>query len=115
MTLEQLQESLDNGKPVICSIQAYDEHHSAEKRAEIYKKDENGHFVVTIGYDEENVYFMDPSLYGRRGYLPKPEFEQRWHDDEGTTDKPNPIQHLGLVIWKSGGTSAYARCARRID
>jgi hypothetical protein len=28
---------------------------------------------------------------------------------------PEPIYHLGLVIWKPGEASAYARFARRID
>jgi predicted double-glycine peptidase len=115
MTLAQLEKYLDEGKPVICSIQAYDEHNPPEKRAEIYKKDDNGHYLVAIGYDDANVYFMDPALTGRRGFLPKNEFESRWHDNEGTSERPKLISHLGLVIWKPAATPAYARFARRID
>jgi predicted double-glycine peptidase len=116
MTLQQLDQSLDAGRPVICSIQAYDEDDPPEQRPGIYKdKNENGHYVVAIGYDQKNYYFMDPSLTGRRGYLPREEFAERWHDDEGTQDKPNVIRHLGLLIWKENGQSAYARCARKID
>jgi predicted double-glycine peptidase len=115
MSLAELEKFLDEGKPVICSIQAYDERNPPEKRAEIYKKDDNGHYLVVIGYDDDNLYFMDPALTGRRGFLPKPEFESRWHDNEGTQEQPKLISHLGLVIWKSGVTPAYSRFARRID
>jgi predicted double-glycine peptidase len=115
MTVAELEKYLDEGKPVICSIQAYEEHHPPEKRAEIYKKDDNGHYLVAIGYDDDNVYFMDPALTGRHGFLPKSEFESRWHDNEGTPEQPKPISHLGLVIWKSAVSPAYPRFARRID
>jgi uncharacterized protein len=115
LSLAELLGLLAAHKPVICSIQAYDEDHPAGERPKIYKdKDENGHYVVAIGYDEQNIFFMDPSLTGRRGYLPKSEFVDRWHDEEGTTDKPNPIQQLGLVIWKEG-TVPKTQYARRID
>jgi predicted double-glycine peptidase len=115
MTLGQLEKCLDECKPVICSIQAYAEKVPEEKRAEVYKKDDNGHYLVVIGYDADNIYFMDPSLTGRRGFLPKLEFEARWHDNEGTTEQPKLISHLGLVIWKPVGAAAYPRFARRID
>jgi predicted double-glycine peptidase len=115
MTITQLEKCLDECKPVICSIQAYAEKVPEEKRAEAYKKDDNGHYLVVIGYDADNIYFMDPSLTGRRGFLPKLEFEARWHDNEGTTEQPKLISHLGLVIWKPAGAAAYPRFARRID
>jgi len=115
MNVAQLEKCLDDGKPVICSIQAYAENVPFNKRAEIYKKADNGHYLVAIGYDDENVYFMDPSLTGRRSFLPKSEFEERWHDNEGTTDNPKLISHLGLVIWKPGAPSVYSRFARRVD
>jgi predicted double-glycine peptidase len=115
MTIDQLEGCLDEGKPVICSIQAYAEHIPWSQRAEVYKKDDNGHYLVVIGYDDENIYFMDPGLTGRRGFLPKSEFIERWHDNEGTAEDPKLIGHLGLVIWKAGSPSVYARFARRVD
>jgi len=118
MKVEQLERCLDRGRPVICSIQAYDEDEkrSPVARRTLYReKDENGHYVVAIGYDRDNLYFMDPSLDGRRGYLPKGEFEERWHDNEGTEKKPHLLRHLGLVIWKEGGKSACDHRARKID
>ena len=115
MTLGQLEACLLEGKPVVCAIQAYAENTPARQRADVYHRDDNGHYLVAIGYDDDNIYFMDPSLTGRRGFLPKAEFQARWHDNEGTPDRPKLISHLGLVIWKPGGTSIYARFARRVD
>jgi predicted double-glycine peptidase len=115
MTVAQLERYLDDGKPVLCSIQAYAENVPLNKRVEVYKKDNNGHYLVAIGYDTENIYFMDPSLTGRRGFLPKAEFDERWHDNEGTEENPKIISHLGLVIWKPATQSVYARFARRVD
>src|SRR5207244_6551820 len=85
MTLAQLEQFLDEGKPVICSIQAYDEHNPPEKRAEIYNKDDNGHYLVAIGYDDDNVYFMDPALPGPRGFFPDPDCDSPSPDTARTT------------------------------
>ena len=116
MTLDALDGYLDGGKPVICSIQAYAEKGSPEQRAAVYEqRNDNGHYVVAIGRDAQNYYFMDPSLTGRRGYLTRDEFLKRWHDNEGTDARPKIIHHLGLVIWKDGARSAYESSARRIE
>jgi predicted double-glycine peptidase len=115
MSLAQLEACLSAGKPVICAIQAYAENIPASQRADVYRKNDNGHYLVVVGFDDNHIYFMDPSLTGRRGFLPKAEFAARWHDNEGTAEQPKLICHLGLVIWKPGGTSIYARFARRVD
>jgi predicted double-glycine peptidase len=116
MTPDQLDALLKAGHPVICSIQAYDEDTPAAQRAAVYKeKNDNGHFVVAIGCDEQNFYFMDPSLTGRRGFLRREEFADRWHDNEGTDEHPNVIHHLGLVFSKQNPSPVYAEVARRIE
>jgi predicted double-glycine peptidase len=110
----QLAKCLQERHPVICSIQAYEP--KPEKTPEVYyDENKNGHYVVAIGLDEQNYYFMDPSLIGRRGFLPKIEFVKRWHDEEGKRKHPKVLTHLGLEIWKEGGASAYDHRARRID
>lgn len=110
MSLPQLLQELDHARPVICSIQAYDEGANPAERTKVYKgTDVNGHYVVAIGYDSRNVYFMDPSLVGRRAYLSHAEFEERWHDNEGTAEKPQLIHHLGMAIWKEGEQTMRAR------
>ncbi|HVS37301.1 MAG TPA: C39 family peptidase [Gemmataceae bacterium] len=108
MTFDELRKHLDEGAPIIVSIQAYGD-------PQTYYRDDNGHYVVVIGYDESNFYFEDPVLPGRRGFLPIKEFDRRWHDDEGTTEKPDPHAHLGVVIQRKPGDSAKPPPARKID
>lgn len=73
--LENLKALLDKGIPAICLIQAWPERHVN------YKDDwDDGHYVVAIGYDENNVYFMDPCTLGNYTFIPTSEFLDRWHD-----------------------------------
>ena len=99
MEFDELLERLEKRQPVIVSMQAYED--DPKKIPQIYYDENiNGHFVVAIGFDADNLYFMDPSLPRRRAFLPKAEFERRWHDDEGRAGHPNVIHHLGLVIYQ---------------
>lgn len=75
MTIEQLQKSLDEGYPVICLIQAWEN----EVPADYTHFWGAGHYVVAMGYDSERVYFMDPWTLGNYTYLPTIEFVKRWH------------------------------------
>jgi predicted double-glycine peptidase len=72
--LTDLQALIDQGKPTIVIIQAY-----AEEPVD-WSKNEDGHYVVAVGYDENYVYFMDPSTLGNYTYIPVAEFLERWHD-----------------------------------
>ena len=92
MTLDELKQKLDEHVPVICLIQAWSGHKDTD-----YAHDWNdGHYVVAVGYDQDNVYFMDPSTLGNYTYIPTHEFTQRWHDREQHTRLPQ----LGLWITK---------------
>lgn len=112
-TRRLLKKALDEGKPVICSIQAWADN------PRVYAdptSNEDGHYVVAIGYDEEdNFYFMDPSLTGRRGVLPWKELDRRWHENEAPGRKKDIHHHLGIVIGPNGRRVAYFSRARRID
>ena len=108
MTLDDLRKRLDEGAPVIVSIQAYGD-------PVTYYRDDNGHYVVAVGYDESNFYFEDPVLPGRRGFLPVKEFDRRWHDDEGTNEKPDVHAHLGVVVKRKAGEAVKPPPARKID
>jgi len=114
MTLQRLVQYVEQGKPVICSVQAYADH------IKVYDDPDwnnDGHYVVAIGVDEKNIYFMDPSInwrhpagHPRRSFLSKDEFVKRWHDNEGTDEKPDVIRRLGVVIVpKEGGTAFTGR------
>ena len=87
-TLEDLQAFIDQGKPTIVIIQAY-----AEEPVD-WSKNEDGHYVVAVGYDQDNVYFMDPSTLGNYTYIPVAEFLERWHD----RDRRRVLNHAAIVI-----------------
>lgn len=90
MTINNLHNYLDEGIPVICSIQAWG---NQEKYTE---NDHSGHYVVAIGYTKDKIYFMDPSIKASRGFLPNDEFISRWHDEEADGTK---LHRYGIAIW----------------
>jgi predicted double-glycine peptidase len=103
MSIDKLKDYLGKGIPVICSIQAW-----GGDKAD-YDKDGNGHYVVAIGYDEKNIYFMDPYANHenviakpRYAYLSEKEFERRWHEDETMKKdigkKNEKFNKLGIAI-----------------
>lgn len=92
MKLERLKADIESGLPVICLIQAWSDRSSVD-----YKHDwDDGHYVVAIGFDTNNIYFMDPSTLGNYTYIPISEFLSRWHD----TDGKERLQNFGMVISK---------------
>lgn len=93
MTLEQLKSELDNGQPVIVVIQAWTHANPPD-----YENDwKDGHYVVAIGYDSANIYFMDPAILGNYAYMTSEEFLIRWHDSDTRRQK---LIHFGLTIKK---------------
>lgn len=108
LTLAKLKKILDQERPVICPVQAY-----GSQRG--YAKSKHGHYIVAIGYDDENIYFEDPLLKGKRGYMPNKEFDERWHDKDA---EGNVFDHYGIVIWKKDGdgqNASYHTRATKID
>ena len=93
MALEEVEEFIRDGKPVLVLLQAWPD----SRKAGWKEKWRNGHFAVAVGSDANNVYFMDPSTKGNYTYIPKNEFIDRWHDYDGDGNK---VRHLGIVIWR---------------
>lgn len=90
-SLVQLKKMIDAGIPVLVLIQAWPE------RKVNYATDwEDGHYVVAIGYDDANVYFMDPCTLGNYTYIPTKEFLTRWHD----TARGIKYNHFALTMTK---------------
>ena len=82
-TIDDLKELIDAETPVIVDIQAWrDEDNKAEWKDDWI----DGHYVVAIGYDDENVYFEDPAMMNSIGKIPNQELLDRWHDFEGVGD-----------------------------
>jgi len=83
VTLEQLERGVDARQPPIVDLQAWNE--TARPYREVW---DAGHYVVMIGYDDEHLFFMDPSVLtpGDYAFLPRAELEERWHDLSGDDD-----------------------------
>jgi predicted double-glycine peptidase len=79
MTVDDLKVCINDNAPVIVAIQAWNEEDNHDYSTEW----SDGHYVVVIGYDDENnrLYFEDPSD-DKRNYLPVEEFKKRWHDHD---------------------------------
>jgi predicted double-glycine peptidase len=79
LVLEDLEAALARGTSVIVDLQAW-----REKEDHPWSETwDDGHYMVLLGMDALNLYFEDPSLLGSRGYIPRQEFLDRWHDYEG--------------------------------
>jgi len=89
VSIKALWTLLDEGIPVIVTIQAW-----PKKKKNLEKSWDEGHYIVAIGYDNENVYFMDSSVLGHYTFIPIKEFENRWRNLEN--DKK--LIHPAIVI-----------------
>lgn len=91
---------ISKGYPVIVDFQAWpDTPHYAPPPGGWANDTDDGHYNVVIGFDDERLFFMDPSTLGHYTYIPKEEFLVRWHD----TDGPNnvPIYNYMIVPYRS--------------
>jgi hypothetical protein len=86
-SLEDLESALLAGGTAILNIQA---HGSGD-----YAGRDDGHYVVLIGMDDENVYVMDPSQ--GYGYLSREALLDRWKDVAG--DGEVPVDCGSVVIF----------------
>ena len=84
VTLAQLERAIDARQPPLVDLQAWRDDH--KPWPEVW---DAGHYVVLVGYDAENLFFMDPSVLspGPYAFLPKAELDERWHDLAGPNDE----------------------------
>ena len=97
MTLKELFSYMKRKMPVIVAIQAWSNSDNKKEAMKGYKELKDGHYVVVIGYDKENIYFEDPSIKATRPYLAKKEFLKRWIDKEAYIKNP-VVKRLGIII-----------------
>lgn len=98
MTLQDLQQNINQGKPVIIDIQAW---RSSNTTTGNWTDDQSdGHYMVVIGIDNQNVYLEDPAILGSRGYIPLQEFLERWHNTfiNNKTVNNTTKNHQGIII-----------------
>jgi len=80
MTLREVAALVRAGSPVLVALQAW-----ADQPRSSYRDDwDDGHYAVIIAVERDLVVFEDPSVLGSRAVLTRREFEDRWHDTDGT-------------------------------
>ncbi len=112
LTLEEIEASVHQGVPVIVDCQAW----RSPASGNVSWSDDwvDGHWMVVIGMDDENVYFEDPYILGSRGFMSRQEFEERWHNPRGWYESDTVEQiHLGIFI--QGENSTAIRPFRHVD
>jgi hypothetical protein len=84
VTLAQLERAVDARQPPLVDLQAWRDGNRPWR--EIW---DAGHYAVLVGYDAENLFFMDPSILapGPYAFLPRAELDERWHDLAGPEDR----------------------------
>ncbi len=99
MTLQDLQQNINNGTPVIIDCQAW-RSNTTNLNVNWTNDTMDGHYMVVIGIDNQNVYFEDPAILGSRGYISDQEFLDRWHDQytDPNTGENITNTHLGIII-----------------
>jgi predicted double-glycine peptidase len=83
VSVGDLERAVDARQPPIVDLQAW-----RDDDAPWRETWDAGHYVVMVGYDDERAFFMDPSTMtpGRYAFLPRTEFDERWHDLAGDHD-----------------------------
>jgi predicted double-glycine peptidase len=105
LELSDLEAALAAGTTVIVDLQAW------RDRADLPWTEtwDDGHYMVLLGMDGENLYFEDPSLLGSRGTIPRSEFVDRWHDYEGDPPlDPTDRKYVRMAIFLRGSRPAPA-------
>lgn len=105
LELSDLEAGLAAGTTVIVDLQAW------RDRADLPWTEtwDDGHYMIFLGMDGENLYFEDPSLLGSRGTIPRSEFVDRWHDYEGDPPlDPTDRKYVRMAIFLRGSRTAPA-------
>ena len=93
VTVSELERAVDAGEPPIVDLQAWTDHEAPYRETW-----DAGHYVVMVGYDDERLFFADPSTMTPHGYvfLPRAELEERWHDLAGSNDVP--VERMAIFV-----------------
>ena len=84
MTINQLQQEIDRKHLVVLKIQAWkhDANGGCSMDTDYSDEWDSGHTVVAVGYNKDNIFFMDPLVSGNYTYIPKNKLLERWHGYE---------------------------------
>ena len=108
--LADLERFIDKGVPVIIALQAWVDG-PVGGLEEWRGRTEDGHYIVTTGYDQANFYFEDPATFGI-GYIPRDELDARWHDFDEYGWR---LEHFGIAFESPKGRFDYQGTLVRIQ
>jgi predicted double-glycine peptidase len=92
LTLDDIKKYINKKDPLVTSIQAWPKDSKSMDYNDVLSE---GHYVVIIGYGDGKIFFEDPALLTRRGYMTEEEFLIRWKDQ----DKNKTIyKHHALIL-----------------
>jgi predicted double-glycine peptidase len=91
-----LERAVDRGEPTIVAAQAWQSVAAASSLKPWETDWDDGHYLVVVGYDRANLYFMDPSTEDHYTYIPEAEFMHRWHDVLGA--RSVHTQHIAIFV-----------------
>jgi len=96
-SMADLENYVAQGIPVIVDCQAW---RSVSQYNESWADTwYNGHWLVVIGIDENNVTLEDPYILGDRGLMSREEFLARWHNVRGLDETDTGKQiHMGIAV-----------------
>jgi predicted double-glycine peptidase len=91
--VEDLERAVDAGEPPVVDLQAWSDHGAPWRQTW-----DAGHYVVMVGYDDDRLYFADPSRATPNGYafLQRGELDDRWHDLSGEHDAR--LEHMAIFV-----------------
>lgn len=93
MDADKLKKFIRKKIPIIVLIQAW------KKNVHNWKKEwHSGHFVVSVGFDKDRMYFDDPYCPFRT-YLSFEELEERWKDLMKINGKEKKLIKYGIAIY----------------
>jgi predicted double-glycine peptidase len=98
LSLLDIQRALDSGALVILDIQAWPERASPDAPFAWETAWDDGHYVVAVGLDAQQLYVMDPSISGSYGFIPREELLRRWHDFEMERGHRVEYRQMGIIL-----------------
>ena len=89
-TTNDLKRHIDMGWPTLLMIQAW----STQDNPDWANEWDQGHYTVCVGYDDNRLFFADPSSI-HKTYIPIGALNSRWH---GWDDNGKKINKWGIVF-----------------
>ncbi|HYD03627.1 MAG TPA: cysteine peptidase family C39 domain-containing protein [Alphaproteobacteria bacterium] len=94
MTVIELEKYLDKNIPVIIELQAWPE----KKKADLKESWDNSHFVIAIGYTDNEIIFEDPAVLHKTS-LAFNDLMDRWHSTSTKRGKTIKHENMGVAVF----------------